>query len=32
MLATTKVLQEELDPARQRRLIDQALKEVDLSA
>ena len=32
MLATTKVLQEELDPARQRRLIEQALKEVDLSA
>ena len=32
LLATTKVLQEELDPARQRRLIDQALKEVDLSA
>jgi F-type H+-transporting ATPase subunit b len=32
MLATTKVLQEELDPTRQRRLIDQALKEVDLSA
>ncbi|HUY56191.1 MAG TPA: F0F1 ATP synthase subunit B [Candidatus Nanopelagicaceae bacterium] len=32
MLATTKVLQEELDPTRQRRLIEQALKEVDLSA
>ncbi|MHB1525276.1 MAG: F0F1 ATP synthase subunit B [Candidatus Dormibacteria bacterium] len=32
MLATTKVLQEELDPNRQRRLIEQALKEVDLSA
>ncbi|MHB1502104.1 MAG: F0F1 ATP synthase subunit B [Candidatus Dormibacteria bacterium] len=32
MLATAKVLQEELDPTRQRRLIDQALKEVDLSA
>ena len=30
--ATTKVLQEELNPTRQRKLIDQALKEVDLSA
>jgi F-type H+-transporting ATPase subunit b len=32
MMATTKVLQEELDPRRQRRLIDEALGEVDLSA
>jgi F-type H+-transporting ATPase subunit b len=32
LLATTKVLQEELDPKRQRRLIDEALGEVDLSA
>jgi F-type H+-transporting ATPase subunit b len=32
LLATTKVLQEELNPTRQRKLIDQALKEVDLSA
>jgi F-type H+-transporting ATPase subunit b len=32
VLATTKVLQEELNPTRQRKLIDQALKEVDLSA
>lgn len=32
LMATTKVLQEELDPKRQRRLIDEALGEVDLSA
>ncbi|MGA7088890.1 MAG: F0F1 ATP synthase subunit B [Candidatus Dormiibacterota bacterium] len=32
LMATTKVLQEELDPTRQRRLIDEALGEVDLSA
>jgi len=32
LLATTKVRQEELNPTRQRKLIDQALKEVDLSA
>ncbi len=32
LLATTKILEEELDPKRQRRLIDQALAEVDLSA
>jgi F-type H+-transporting ATPase subunit b len=32
LMATTKVLQEELDPKRQRRLIDEALREVDLSA
>ena len=31
LMATTKVLQEELDPKRQRRLIDEALGEVDLS-
>lgn len=30
--ATSKILQEELDPKRQRRLIDEALAEVDLSA
>lgn len=32
LMATTKVLQEELDPKRQRRLIDEALGEVDLRA
>lgn len=32
LLATTKILQEELDPQRQRRLIDEALREVDLRA
>lgn len=32
LMATTKVLLEELDPTRQRRLIDEALGEVDLSA
>ncbi|HVC39289.1 MAG TPA: F0F1 ATP synthase subunit B [Candidatus Dormibacteraeota bacterium] len=32
LLATTKILQEELDQKRQRRLIDEALAEVDLSA
>ncbi|MGH7641553.1 MAG: F0F1 ATP synthase subunit B [Candidatus Dormibacteria bacterium] len=32
LLATTKILEEELDQPRQRRLIDQALAEVDLSA
>ncbi|HUY10505.1 MAG TPA: F0F1 ATP synthase subunit B [Candidatus Dormibacteraeota bacterium] len=30
--ATQKILEEELDPKRQRRLIDEALAEVDLSA
>ncbi|MGH9477545.1 MAG: F0F1 ATP synthase subunit B [Terriglobales bacterium] len=32
MLATSRVLQEELDPKRQQRLVEAALKEVDLSA
>ncbi len=32
LAATTKILKEELDEQRQRRLIDQALEEVDLSA
>ncbi|HVB14145.1 MAG TPA: F0F1 ATP synthase subunit B [Candidatus Dormibacteraeota bacterium] len=32
LLATTKILQEELDQKRQRRLIDEALAEVDLRA
>jgi F-type H+-transporting ATPase subunit b len=32
LLATQKILEEELDQKRQRRLIDEALAEVDLSA
>jgi F-type H+-transporting ATPase subunit b len=32
LATTTKILEEELDQTRQRRLIDQALREVDLSA
>ncbi|MGH7609361.1 MAG: F0F1 ATP synthase subunit B [Candidatus Dormibacteria bacterium] len=32
LLATTRVLQEDLDPRRQQRLIEQALEGVDLSA
>lgn len=32
VLATTRVLQEELDERRQRRLVEEALSEVDLSA
>ena len=32
LLATSKILREELDQKRQRRLIDEALHEVDLSA
>lgn len=32
LLATTKILREELDQKRQGRLIDEALREVDLSA
>ncbi|HEY6538254.1 MAG TPA: F0F1 ATP synthase subunit B [Candidatus Dormibacteraeota bacterium] len=32
LLATTKILEEELDQKRQRRLIDEALAEVDLRA
>jgi F-type H+-transporting ATPase subunit b len=32
LATTTKILEEELDQTRQRRLIDKALREVDLSA